>query len=90
MVVIVRGTSMHPRYRDGERLFYIKTDQPPAELIGLECVVKLEDGRIYVKDLEKGQDGLFDLVSHNAPTLRNQAVEWAAPVLARVNKGVGR
>lgn len=90
VVVIVRGDSMYPRYKDGERLFYIKTERNPADLIGQECVVKLEDGRMYVKDLEKGSGGGFDLISHNAPPLRNQAVEWAAPVLARVNKGVGR
>lgn len=90
VVVIVRGDSMYPRYKDGERLFYIKEERNPAELIGLECVVKLEDGRMYVKDLERGSGGRFDLISHNAPPLRGQAVEWAAPVLARVNKGVGR
>jgi phage repressor protein C with HTH and peptisase S24 domain len=90
VVVIVRGDSMYPRYKDGEKLFYLKQERDPVELVGLECVVKLEDGRIYVKDLEKGQGGLFDLISHNAPPLRGQSVEWAAPVLARVNKGVGR
>jgi hypothetical protein len=90
VVVIVRGDSMYPRYKDGEKLFYIKEERNPVELVGMECVVKLEDGRMYVKDLEKGAGGRFDLISHNAPPLRAQAVEWAAPVLARVNKGVGR
>lgn len=90
VLVIVRGDSMYPRYKDGEKLFYMKQDRNPLELVGLECVVKLEDGRMYVKDLERGQGGRFDLISHNAPAMRNEAVEWAAPVLARVNKGVGR
>jgi phage repressor protein C with HTH and peptisase S24 domain len=84
VVVIVRGDSMYPRYKDGEGIFYIRDQRNPAELVGEECIVKLEDGRMFVKDLEKGQEGRFDLLSPNAPPLRNQAVEWAAPVLARV------
>lgn len=90
VLVIVRGDSMYPRYKDGERLFYIKEQRNPSELVGLECVVKLEDGRMYVKDLERGAGGRFTLISHNAPPMTDEAVEWAAPVLARVNKGVGR
>ena len=35
--VLVRGNSMYPRYFDGERLFYIRDDRPPDELIGREC-----------------------------------------------------
>jgi transcriptional regulator with XRE-family HTH domain len=90
VLVIVRGDSMYPRYKDGEMLFYIKQERDPRDLIGLECVVKLEDGRMYVKDLERGANGRFNLISHNAPPLLDQVIEWAAPVLARVNKGVGR
>lgn len=90
VLVEVRGDSMAPRLRNGERIFYMKDGRNPADFVGLECVVKLPDGRMYVKDLFMGRDGLFDLVSHNAETIRDVAVEWAAPVLARVNRGVGR
>lgn len=87
VLVIVRGDSMYPRYFDNEYLFYVREQRSPADFVGRECVVKLEDGRIFVKMLRKGVDGLFTLESWNAPTLENKAVEWAAPVLARVNRG---
>lgn len=87
VLVIVKGDSMYPRYLDNEFLFYLRDDRPPADFIGRECVVKLEDGRMFVKWLRKGSDGLFSLESHNAPLIENKALQWAAPVLARVNRG---
>src|SRR5262249_15296906 len=51
VLLIVRGDSMAPRYFDNEYLFYRRDNRPPAELIGRECVVKLADGRLYVKEL---------------------------------------
>ena len=90
VLVIVRGDSMYPRYFDNEYLFYVRDQRNPGEFIGRECVVQLSDGRIFVKVLRRGADGLFNLESWNAPTLENKAVEWAAPVLARVNRGARR
>lgn len=87
VVVIVRGDSMHPRYFDKERLFYVRRDTNPLELVGRECVVKLQDGRMFVKILRRGsENGLFNLESWNASLIENRAIEWAAPVLARVNR----
>lgn len=89
-LVIVRGDSMHPRYFDGEYLFYREYEGDAADLAGQECVVQLEDGRTFVKVLKRGQSGRFNLESFNAPTLKNQIVKRAGPVIARVNRGVGR
>lgn len=89
-LVIVRGDSMYPRYFDNEYLFYREYEGNLTDLVGRECVVQLEDGRTYVKVLKRGQGGLFNLESFNAPTLENQAVRRAGPVIARVNRGVGR
>lgn len=89
VVVIVRGDSMYPRYFEGERLFYIQQYQHPKELLNRECVVKVADGRIFVKIIRRGSsDKAFNLESWNTntPTLEDQIIEWAAPVLARVNK----
>lgn len=89
VVVIVRGDSMYPRYFEGERLFYIQQYQHPNELLNRECVVKVADGRIFVKLIRRGSnDKTFNLESWNAstPTLVDQVIEWAAPVLARVNR----
>lgn len=89
VLVIVRGDSMYPRYFDGEYLFYVRDQHSPEELIGRECVVKLQDGRTFVKVLRPGSSQtLFNLESWNTntPTMVDQAVDWAAPVTARVNR----
>lgn len=81
MPVIVRGNSMYPRYFDGEKLFYIAEQHDPDDLIGRECVVKLPDGRTFVKILRRGsRRRLYNLESWNAPTMEDQKIEWAAPV----------
>ena len=82
--VIVRGDSMYPRYFDGEYIYYVKETRDPSDFLGQECVVKLRDGRIYVKILRRGsKKRLFNLESWNHPTIEDQAVEWAAPVTWR-------
>lgn len=87
VLVIVKGDSMHPRYFDGEYLFYVRDARTPADLTGREVVLKLPDGRMFVKVLRRGsRPGLFNLESWNAPLLEDQPVEWAAPVMARVNR----
>jgi transcriptional regulator with XRE-family HTH domain len=79
--VVVQGDSMYPRYFNGETLFYLPEQRAPDELIGRECVVKLEDGRMLVKIVRKGaRRNRFNLESWNAPTLEDQAIEWASPV----------
>ncbi len=79
--VIVRGNSMYPRYFDGERIFYLDDHHSPDELVGRECIVKLHDGRMFVKILRKGsKKRLFNLESWNAPTIEDQKLEWAAPI----------
>lgn len=87
VVVIVKGDSMYPRYFDGECLFYLRRGYDPRDLVGRECVVKLMDGRTFVKVLRKGSaNGFFHLESWNAPVIEDRTVEWAAPVIARVNR----
>jgi phage repressor protein C with HTH and peptisase S24 domain len=79
--VIVRGDSMYPRYFDGETLYYLPEQRPPEEMIGREAVVKLSDGRIFVKIIKKGsRRNRFNLESWNASPIENVAIEWAAPV----------
>lgn len=79
--VIVRGESMEPLFRAGNVLVYWDRTQPPEQLYGETCVVKVRDGGMVVKTVEKGSaPGLYDLRSHNAPTRRDIAIEWLAPV----------
>lgn len=92
-LVIVRGDSMHPRYFDNEYLYYMKDERHPSELLNQEAVVKLVDGRIFVKILRRGSDEKhYNLESFNTntPTMVDEAVEWAAPVWGRVNRRATR
>lgn len=91
VLVIVRGDSMYPRYFDGEYLFYVRDQRSPLEFVGRECVMQLSDGRVFVKLLRKGSGkGLFNLESWNSQLIEDQKVEWAAPVIARVNREARR
>ena len=85
-VVIVRGDSMYPRYLENELLLYVRRMDDPREHVGKECVVALADGRMLVKTLRRAANGLFNLESWNAPPIEAVAIQWAAPVVARMNK----
>lgn len=90
-VVIVRGDSMYPRYFNGEYLLYTRDLSGPEDLVGQECVVRLTDGRMFVKVLRRGQrQNRFNLESWNAEPIENQEVEWAGPVVARLNRSQAR
>lgn len=81
VAVVVRGDSMYPRYLNGERLFYVRNDQPPADFIGKECIVQVADGPVLLKTLRRGaRHGTFNLESWNAPLIENKVIEWASPV----------
>lgn len=79
---IVRGTSMLPALRDGDTLFYLPQETiSPDLLVGKECVVRTTDGRVFVKQLERGSiPGKWKLVSYNAPEMDNISIDWAARV----------
>jgi hypothetical protein len=64
-------------------VFYdnVRHGAPPAELIGELCVVGLEDGRVLIKQVQRGKaEGLFSLHSQTEPPIRDVAVAWAAKV----------
>lgn len=83
VAVIVRGDSMRPAMRDGDAIFYdeLVSGSDLFSLVGVECVVRLADGRTYVKELAKGTDPtLWTLISYNGTALHDCVVEWAAVV----------
>ena len=81
VAVIVRGDSMYPAYRNRDEIYYERYDGPPIDLIGRECIVKLTDGRMYIKTLAAGSEpGLVTLLSFNFPPITDVPIEWAAPV----------
>lgn len=82
VAVEVRGDSMWPAYHEGDFIFYRDRHDADLEgLVGRECIVRLADGRTFIKTIERGSNpGFWTLISYNAPPLRDVVVEWAARV----------
>lgn len=81
VAVIVVGSSMEPAFHDRDVIYYRNVRTEPDQLIGRECVIRLADGRTFVKILMRGNGpGFFTLFSYNAPLISDVVVEWALPV----------
>lgn len=81
VAVEIRGDSLGP-ILNGWRVFYDDVYEPSRpELLNELCVIGLDDGRILVKKLTKGQlAGRYTLLSNAEPPIYDEAVNWAAPV----------
>ena len=81
--VRVRGDSMRPMMEEGDILVYDEQTEDAATMLNKRCVVKLQDGRIFVKKLRRGTaPGLYSLESFNADLIEDVAVEWVAKIMA--------
>ena len=83
IALMVRGTSMFPKYRDGDIIYIQRTHEGLLEeYIGEDCAVRLDTGETFIKQLAHGSEPeRFTLRSLNAPDMENVRVEWATPVL---------
>lgn len=82
VALVVRGSSMLPKYRDGD-IIYIQRNHDGIlpYYIGEDCAVRLATGETYIKQLMAGsEEGRFTLLSLNAPPMENVEVEWATLV----------
>lgn len=81
VAVIVRGDSMIPVLENGDTIFYDNVSEGDfSHLIGKNCVIRLRDGRTFVKKLQYS-GGQYWLHSHNADPIMSPDIEWAAKVL---------
>lgn len=81
VALIVRGDSMLPVLENGDTIFYDDLCEGDfSHLIGKNCVVRLRDGRTFVKKLQHS-GGQYWLHSHNAEPILSPEIEWAAKVL---------
>lgn len=78
----VRGESMLPVAHEGDVLFF-GWPQPPANLIGCECIVETVSGERYFKMLAHGsKPELFTLMSYNAKPIIDVKIARAGELLA--------
>lgn len=84
VAVRVRGDSMAPVFRNGDLLYFSKSDgEQPGDNVGEDCIVQVRNGPTYVKVLMKGvRTNRYRLHSYgnDTPDIENADVEWAAPI----------
>ncbi len=78
-VVTVRGDSMYPIYRNGDRLIFETVARKLEDVVGKECVVELSDGRKLVKTLRQVGNEII-LESWNSPPITNVVIRMAYPI----------
>lgn len=82
MALEVVGSSMLPKYEDGEIVYVMAPDGISEDAIGSYSAVRTVDGGTFLKVLAHGsQEGRFTLRSLNAPDMENVEVVWASRVL---------
>lgn len=82
IALIVEGSSMLPKYRDGDIIYIQRShDGILPDYVGEDCAVRLVTGETYIKQIMKGsEEGRWNLISLNAPPMENVDIEWATPV----------
>lgn len=83
-VTEVRGRSMLPIFQNGDRLFHKVITEDPRSLIGEAAVLRLKDGRRFIKVLQPGtKRDRYHLVSINPafPPMEDQVVVSAARIV---------
>ncbi len=78
----VRGDSMEPYLFQGDIVYYNEIIKANFnEYVGKRVIVKLKDGRAFIKVLRKGtQYGRYRLESFNSKDIEDVELEWCAKV----------
>ena len=86
--VEIRGDSLGPFFNRWY-VFYDDVRRPMTpDLIGHLCVVGLADGRVLIKQVQRGRDlGLYTLHSATEKPIVDVAIEWAARVNSISRRG---
>lgn len=80
VAVEIRGNSLGTTFNRW-LAFYDDLRSPITDdLIGELCIVRLTDGRTYIKRVEQAKGKKFNLLSERDETIKNVEIEWAARV----------
>lgn len=83
VAVRIRGDWARPRYRDGDTIFFRRSDTTDAEAcVGRDCIVQVKAGPVFLKRIEM-QQGKLQVLSCRTGDGGGEDVEiaWAVPVL---------
>lgn len=76
----VRGDSMLPQFSDGMVIIVFREQRRAIETFyGEQAIVRTEDGRRYVKTIERGTNGIT-LTSWNARPIENVTLAWIGEI----------
>lgn len=81
VAVEIRGTSLGRQFNRWLAFYDDRREPVTEDLIGRLCVVGLDDGRTFIKELRRGAGGTFDLISPADEPMRGVRVVWAAKVI---------
>lgn len=81
----VRGDSMLPRYDDGDLIVVWREQRRATQsFLGEEVAVRTGSGMRYLKTLQRGAAGLFNLQSWNARLIENVELEWIGEIYVTI------
>ena len=85
----VSGDSMFPKYSDGDIVLVDMRGNDPSFIVGRDAVVFIADEGRFLKQIAHGsKPDLYDLISHNAPPMRDKALKWASRVKGSIPAGL--
>lgn len=80
----VRGTSMLPRYDEGDVIIVWKEQKRGTDsFLGEEAAVRTRDGRRFLKTIRRGQQG-YTLESWNDHPIENQELSWVGEIYVTI------
>lgn len=80
---IVRGDSMLPFYKDGTTIIVYREQKRPIEAFyGEDAAVRTEDGRRFIKQVMRGENGTVNLISWNAQPIEGVRLAWVGEIFA--------